>query len=360
MICSLENLLSSYLLACKGNRYKDAVVRYSFFLESNLIKLHKSLVSGDYSPSCYNHFTITDPKERRISAPAFVDRIVQHALVNYIEPIFDRCFITDNYACRKGKGTHFALKRLKRFLKASKMKSGKYEDIYVLKCDIRKYFPSISWDVLLSIVKRKITCPRTYTLIEKIITTHEVYGAQNNVIIGKQLSLFPQQFEFDEAVSVRQRKGLPIGNLTSQLFANVYLNELDQFVKHGLREKWYCRYMDDFLIISSNKKHLEEVKEKINIFVTTELKLTLHPRKSFIHNAKDGVCFVGYRVFYDHVLIRGATLLRMQKKYKKKVKDFHKGNMSVEKLEQTEASIYGHLKHANSWGLRQKLFDKHR
>ena len=355
-ICSLENLLQAYFLARKGNRYKEAVNRFSFLLESNLIKLQKDLFHGKFLPSPYKHFTVIDPKIRQISAPVFPDRIVQHVLVREIEPIFDKTFITDSYACRKNKGTHFALRRLKKFLQASRTVCGQDKDIYVLKCDIRKYFSSISWDVLLAIIRQKIICPKTYSLIEKIITTHQIYGAKPPVL-NDQLSLLVLP-DLDESVSVEKRKGLPIGNLTSQLFANVYLNELDQYIKHQLREKWYCRYMDDFLIISADKKHLKEVKEKINQFLTLKLKLTLHPKKSFIHNVKDGVSFVGYRVFWDHVLIRGTTLLRMQKKYRKKIGNFHKGKLSLEKLTQTKASILGHLKHADSYGLAKKMFGK--
>ena len=354
-ICNLENLLKAYNLVCKGNRYKESANRYSFFLESNLIKLHQDLVSNNFIPSPYNHFTIIDPKKRQIAAPSFQDRIVQHALVDKIEAIFDKTFITDAYACRKDKGTHFALRRLKKFLQASRTFCGQDKDIYVLKCDIRKYFSSISWEVLLTIIRRKISCSKTYDLIDKIITTHQIYGVKSPVL-NDQLFLFSPSTDVDEPVSVVKRKGLPIGNLTSQLFANVYLNELDKFVKHQLREKWYGRYMDDFLIISSDKKHLEEVKEKISQFLTSKLKLTLHPRKSFIHNVKDGVCFVGYRVFWDHILVRGNTLLRMQKKYRKKISNFKKGKIPLEKLIQVENSIKGHLKHANAYDLNKRLF----
>ena len=349
-ICSLENVLKAYFLACKGNRYKAAVTRYSFLLESNLIALTHTLVNGTYSPRPYTHFTVTDPKKRQIAAPAFPDRIVQHALVKIIEPLFEKCFITDSYACRKGKGTHFALRRLKKFLHASRTEYGQNCEIYILKCDIRKYFPSIDWDVLLTLLKRKINCLKTYELMKRIVTTHEVYGMTN-------LSL---PLDLNEPVSVAGRRGLPIGNLTSQLFANVYLNELDQFVKHELRERWYCRYMDDFLIISNDKKHLQEIKDKINQFLITKLQLSLHPRKSFVENVKNGVSFVGYRVFWDHVLIRGNTLLRMQKKFRKKMHNLKKGTITQKKIEETKSSILGYFKHANCFGLTRKMFGENK
>jgi len=357
-ICSFENLLKSYRLARKNNRYKQSVCRFDFFLESNLFRLQQELVTGSYTTKPYKHFVVTDPKKRQVAAPDFRDRVVQHALVSAIEPIFDKGFINDTFACRKNKGTHFAQKRVKKFLQAARSVHGKDKELYVLKCDIKKFFPSISWNILLRIIKRKITCDRTISLIEKIVTFHEVYNDQSLKTRNSQLSLFERDnlLNPEEVVSISERKGLPIGNLTSQLFANVYLNELDQFVKNILRERWYGRYMDDFLVISADKKHLFEIKEKIRDFLWEKLKLTLHPKKSFVQNTKDGVCFVGYRIFYDHILIKGSTLLRMQKKLKKRRKQLEKGLISPEKYTACANSLAGHLKHASAYRLKQFCF----
>jgi len=356
-ICTFENLLRSYKLARKSNRYKKRICQFDFFLESNLLKIQKELISETFVTRPYNHFIVTDPKTRQIAAPEFRDRVVQHALVDTIEPLFESSFIYDSYACRRNKGTTFALKRIQKFLKAGRSYYGKDEEIYFLKCDIRKFFPSISWDVLLEIVRKKISCPKTLRLIEKIVTTHQVY---RKLIVNPkvQMSLFDNPDTLEEVISIKKRTGLPIGNLTSQLFANVYLGELDNFVKHNLKERWYDRYMDDFLIISNDKKHLLLVKDEINTFLNEKLKLTLHPRKSFVQNTKNGVTFVGYRIFYDHILIRGSTLIHFRKKHKKRLKQLKKGKITKEDLRQSELSFKGHMKHADTWNLEKMLKEK--
>ena len=346
-ICDLEQLVNSYYLTRRGKRDKPRICEFDFSLESNLVKLKYLLNSGNYIPSPYAHFTIYDPKTRQVAAPAFLDRILQHSLVSTIEPSFEKRFIFDSYACRKGRGTHFGAKRVKKFLMAARCINGDDKEIYVLQCDIQKFFQSISWDVLLSLIGRVVKCQKTLDLIQKIVTTHEKTTGEVGGELS-QLSLFSTVITELPAVSVDKRKGLPIGNLTSQLFANIYLNELDYFVKEILRERWYARYMDDFLIIHPDKNHLWEVKEKIRTFLKDALDLQLHPKKVAIKNVKEGVPFVGYRIFYDHMLVRGSTLRRIQKKYHKRIKLFRKGLISQDELSQTHSSIRGHLKHANA------------
>lgn len=353
-ICNFQNLLLAYQKAQVSNRYKISALKYSFNLESNLIALHQKLITKKYFPKPYKQFLVVIPKLRQICAPEFEDRIVQHALVSQIEPIFEKIFIYDSYACRQNKGTHFALKRLKKFLKANHSRYPNQE-IYILKCDIKKYFQSISWDILLKIVSKKIPDLQTFQLIKKFVVNFSVLG-QSKSNSAVQTSLFDQPENLP--ISVANRCGLPIGNLTSQLLANVYLNQLDYFVKHHLHQKYYGRYMDDFFIISQNKEHLKELKKQISIFLKNELRLTLHPNKSFIANTKNGVCFVGYRIFYDHILIRGSTLLNFQKKYSKKVKQFHKNLITQKDLERCQSSFLGHLKHANAYNLGKKMFIK--
>jgi retron-type reverse transcriptase len=346
-ICDLEQLVSSYYLARRGKRDKPRICEFDFFLESNLVKLRYLLTSGSYTPSPYAHFTIYDPKTRQVAAPAFRDRVLQHSLVSTIEPLSEKRFIFDSYACRKGRGTHFGAKRVKKFLMAARCINGSNKEIYVLQCDIQKFFQSISWDVLLSSISRVVKCPKTLDLIRKIVTTHEKTTGEAEKDLS-QLSLFSTVVTEPPAVSVNKRRGLPIGNLTSQLFANIYLNELDHFVKETLRERWYARYMDDFLIIHPDKNHLHEVKEKIRTFLKKTLDLRLHPKKVAIKNVEEGVPFVGYRIFYDHMLVRGSTLRRMQKKYRKRIKLFERGLISKDGLSETHNSIRGHLKHANA------------
>jgi len=355
-ICNLEHLLRAYYCARRGKRGKKRVCEYDFFLESNLVKLKYLIETGKYTPAPYVHFTIFDPKTRQVAAPAFRDRVLQHSLVAAIEPIFEKKFIYDSYACREGKGTHFGVKRVKKFLMAARCINGRDKDIYVLQCDIQKYFQSISWDILLSLVAKVIRCKQTLTLIKKIVTTHERTDNRTKTPTNTaQLDLFSQSTT-TPPVSTIERKGLPIGNLTSQLFANIYLNELDHFVKENLRERWYARYMDDFLVIHSNKSHLLETRNKIRVFLKEKLDLQLHQRKITIKNTKEGVPFVGYRIFYDHKLVRGDTLTHMQRKYRKKIKLVKKGLLSQEDLRSTESSLKGHLKHASAYGLAQMMF----
>lgn len=352
-IYNLEQLVKAYYHARHGKREKLRICEYDFFLENNLVKLKYLLQTGNYLPAPYAHFTIYDPKTRKVSAPAFRDRVLQHSLVATIEPFFEKRFIFDSYACREAKGTHLGAKRVKKFLMAARCINGEDKDIYVLQCDIQKYFQSISWDILLSIISKTIHCNKTLDLITKIVTTHEETNKKTPEVKGNvQLDLFtPASPAEIPVVSIDKRMGLPIGNLTSQLFANIYLNELDHFVKEELRERWYARYMDDFLIINPDKERLRLVREKIRTFLDQKLNLHLHPRKVTIKNVKEGVPFVGYRIFYDHKLVRGSTLIRMQKKYRSKAKLFKKGRISEEMMSQTQKSVYGHLKHANAHGL---------
>jgi len=344
-IADFESLLSAYQKARKCKRYKKNIAHYGFFLENNLLKLEKQLLAECYLPSTYVCFTVSDPKVRKVAAPAFCDRILQHSLVRQIEPLFDHCFIYDSYACRKNKGTHFGLRRVKKFLQAARCKYGKETPIYCLRMDIEKYFASVSWDILLDIINKKVICPKIRRLIEKIVTRHSCVNANS-------CSIFPPS----EIVNNKSRQGLPIGNLTSQLFANVYLNELDHFVKEKLKEKWYARYMDDFLIIHPNKDHLIKLREDIRGFLADRLKLRLHPKKVVIQNVKSGIPFVGYLIFYDHIRVRGKTLLRIRRKLKqRRLEAASKTGQNL--LEATYSSVRGHLKHANAYLLQKNLFE---
>jgi len=219
-IFSFNHLLNSYNRARRDNREKHSVCRFDFFLENNLLKLKYELQFNSYYPFPYTCFIVTDPKKRNIAAPHFRDRVVQHALVSAIEPLFDKSFIKDAYACRSKKGTHYGARRMKKFLTSARCIYGKNTPLYILQCDIKKFFPFVSWDILLTLIKKKIICKKTLSLIETILTKHRVANKTGSI------NSFPP-----EIVSTTERKGLPIGNLTSQLFANVYLNPLDHFVK---------------------------------------------------------------------------------------------------------------------------------
>lgn len=268
-IYDFPNLLASYYRARENKRYKDTILRFSFYLESNLFKLQQELINETYIPSSYSCFTVHDPKQRTVTAPAFRDRVMQHSLIAQIEPIFEKVFIFDSYACRREKGTHFGLLRFKKFLTSARSVHGKNTPIYCLRMDVSKFFASISWDVLLPLVFRRVPCVRTQRLVEKIITQYQFFDHKKGVaFVPPQIVLSPSD-----------RRGLPIGNLTSQLFANIYLNELDHYVKDTLHMRWYGRYMDDFLMLHHDKHYLRDVKEDIRNFLATRLKLSLSEKK---------------------------------------------------------------------------------
>ncbi len=272
-ICDFKNLYQAYLKAGKNKRYRGEVLEFSRNLGENLLTLQKELINQTYHTNRYYSFYVYDPKKRKIFALPFRDRIVQHALCNIIELIFDKRFIDDNYACRKDKGTHKAQDRLTYFLR-------KAEGLYCLKADIEKYFPSVDCRLLVEIIKKKIGCSKTMWLIKEIIN------------------------------SMGSDKGIPIGNLTSQLFANIYLNELDYFVKQNLRCKYYLRYMDDFIILDTDKKELQRKKEFIEEFLNSKLKLRLN-KKTQIFPVSRGIDFLGFRVYKTHRLLKKRNIKRI-------------------------------------------------
>lgn len=305
-VCSFENIHSAYLKAQKSKRFKKDILLFNYFLEYGLVDIKKQLEGENYVHGGYKEFVIRDSKKRTIRAPYFRDRVVHHALCNVIEPIFEKTFIFDSYACRKRKGTHRALKRLKTWLKAS--------EGYCLKCDISKYFDSVNQAVLLEIIKKKIKDKKVINLIKEIISS------------------------FNKETKI----GIPIGNLTSQLFANIFLNQLDQFVKRELRSKYFIRYMDDFLILGE-KQDLHYLKEKISDYLQFDLKLKLHPKKANIFPSSKGIDFLGYVIFKNHVLLRKSTVKRFLKKTKK-----------VKKEERINA-WFAYAKHTDSFRLTKKL-----
>ncbi len=344
-ITDYSSLLFAYYRARKCKRYNDTILRFGYYLESNLLCLQRDLQSGYYQPSPYVCFTVHDPKVRQVSAPAFRDRVLQHALVAVIEPLFEKSFIYDSYACRQKKGTHFGLRRFKKFLQAARSIHGANAPLYCLRMDVSKFFASISWDVLLPLVFKQVKNPRTQNLIEKILTNYQFFDEKGHVFN-------PAPF----VVSPVLRKGIPIGNLTSQLFANVYLNELDHFVKDKLGIRWYGRYMDDFLVIHHDKGELIKIEGEIRTFLRDNLKLVLSDRKVIISNVKDGIPFIGYRIFYDHILVRGTTLLHMQRKLRLKRQELRKGYVYQDQLIASIHSLFGHFRYANSWHLKQQMF----
>lgn len=320
-IYDFQNLYEAYIKARKNKRYRREVIFFSMNLEENLISIQNDLIWESYHTGEYRQFYVHDPKTRLVLALPFKDRVVQHAIVNIIEPVFEKTFIFDSYACRLGKGTHAGADRLTKFLTET---ARKWRKTYCLKADIKKFFYSIDHQALKDVIRRKIACPQTMRLLEGIVDSS-----------GEQV-------------------GIPIGNLTSQLFANIYLNELDYFIKHTFRCHYYIRYMDDFVILHDNKQELHRIKREVEDFLRDKLRLELNS-KTQVFPASQGINFLGYRIWRTHRKVRNSSKRRIKRKLKAYQRKYAAGQMSIERIKATIISWLGHVKHANSYFLRQKL-----
>jgi retron-type reverse transcriptase len=332
-VYAFDALHAAYLRARAGKRNMPEVQRFEADLEGNLIALQNELIWGSYRTGTYRTFLVHEPKERLVAALPFRDRVVQHALVASIEPIWERRFIADNYACRPGRGTHRGADRAQALLRQVKREHGK---VYVLKGDIAKYFPSIDHSVLKGLLRKRIACQPTLALLEQIIDSAD----QVHPVAGV---------------------GLPIGNLTSQLCANIYLHELDEFAKHALREKHYIRYMDDFVIVSHDKAHLHQRLALIETFLATRLRLRTNsktqvfPVGSFTGRALD---FLGYRIWPTHRRVRKSSISRIKRTLRLLQKLYSRHQIQWPRVRQSITSWLEHAKHADAAGLRESVMSK--
>lgn len=314
-IISLENLIAAWQEFVSGKRSRNDVQEFERNFMSNIIMLHTDLASKTYRHGAYEAFNISDPKPRNIHKASVRDRLVHHAVYRRLYLFFDATFISDAYSCRIGKGTHKAINRFRSF--AYKASHNHTQTVWVLKCDIKKFFASIEHAILLAILERHIPDQNILRLLKEIIESFH---------------------------STHKGVGLPLGNLTSQLFANVYLNEFDQFMKHNIKARFYIRYADDFVILSHNKEYLKYVLPCIEEFLIHNLQLALHPDKVSITAVASGVDFLGWVHFPDHRVVRMATKRRMLK------------NITLnEGKEEKVQSYMGLLSHGNSWKLRHKI-----
>lgn len=320
-IFSYAELFKSWREFKKGKRKKDDVSDFSVRLSKNIFDLCQDILSGNYSHGGYKFFRIFEPKARDIHKAMVRDRIVHHAIYRALYPFFDNLFIFDSYSCRIGKGTHRAIRRFEVFIRKESRNYTK--TVWVLKGDIRKCFASVDHKILKDIIRRKITCSKINRVLHAVIDSFD----SSNV-----------------------HKGIPLGNLTSQLFVNVYLNEFDQFVKRNLKIKKYVRYADDFVIFSADKKYLENLIPEIRAFLDLFLKLELHPDKVSIKTINSGVDFLGWVHFIKYRLIRKSTEVRMYQKIFPEVKP------------EVIASYFGLLCYGNTYKietcLKAKIMEK--
>lgn len=333
-----QNLYCAARKAQKGKRYRNNVLAFNYNLENELFTLQDQLRTKTYQPGNYRTFRILDPKPRLISAAPYRDRVVHHALCNVMVPLLEPIFIHDTYANRVGYGTHQALKRFTKFARSSK---------YVLQCDISKYFPSIDHQTLKQIVRRKLKCQDTLWLIDMIIDNSDSQTTISKLSAQPQISL-----------AQTRAKGLPIGNLTSQFFANFFLNGFDHFVKEKLKAKKYLRYVDDFALFSDDYHYLEQAHREIQEYLTT-LYLELHPVKTQLFATKNGANFVGFRILPDRIRVRNDNLRRARKRLKRYEREYEAGNLSLEQFKQNLQSWKAHLDHGDTYRLQQQIFGKY-
>ena len=313
-IISLENLLEAWKEFLKGKRHRKDMQEFQLRLMDNVISLHIELKNKTYRHGPYHAFNISDPKPRNIHKASVRDRLLHNAIYRVLYPYFDKKFIHDSYSCRLGKGTHKAINQFRKYF--WKVSRNNTKTCWVLKCDIKKFFTNIDHRILLEILKKYISDEDTIGLLETII---------------------------DSFYSTRLSKGLPLGNLTSQLLVNIYMNEFDQYIKYELKVKYYIRYADDFVVFGSDRRHLTLIIKEINMFLNKELKLSLHPDKVSIKTFASGIDFLGWIHFPDHRVLRTTTERRMLKNLAQ--------NLSAE----SRASYLGLLKHGNTHKMRVKF-----
>jgi len=282
---------------------------------TNILQLHTDLYNHTYHHGGYEHFVVTDPKRRDIHKASVRDRLVHHAIYRTLYFYFDNRFIDDSYSCRNNKGTHRAIKQFQKF--ARKVSNNHTRTCYVLKCDIRKSFASIDHEVLLSILEKQIPDKHIIALLQEVISSFH---------------------------STTPGKGLPLGNLTSQLLVNIYMNEFDQYCKQTLKAKHYIRYADDFIFLHHDKKELTKIVRCIVLFLQIELQLQLHPNKVSIETIASGVDFLGWVQFPQYTILRRVTRRRVLKK-------LQDPNVS----EATRQSYLGLLRQGNTYGLLQSV-----
>lgn len=321
-IITIENLFQAWYEFRKGKRKKVDVQLFERNLEDNLFELQKNLQNKTYRHGIYQEFYVNDPKRRHIHKAGVCDRVVHHLLYKYLYELFDKTFIYDSYSCRIDKGTHRGVKRLKYF--ARKVSKNYTKPCWALKFDVKKFFASIEHKILLHLLARKVEDPNIIWLIKEVVDS----------------------FHSDKGAGY----GIPLGNLTSQVFANVYMNELDQFIKDQLKVKYYLRYADDFVILSRNKMLLESCVIPIEEFLKANLNLELHPSKIIFRKLSWGIDFLGYITLPYYRLPRTNTKKRVFKKLKQKI--------DSPNFSQSTLSYLGYLSHANSYALIQDLKNK--
>lgn len=339
-IYDFENLYRAYRNARKSKRFKGEVLDFTYNLEENLINIQNELIYKTYCPGEYHPFYAYEPKKRLVMALPFEDRVVQWAIYRQLYPVFDRIFYEYSCACRVGRGTHFAADKLQDWLRNLDRSPGK---TYYLKADIAKYFYRVNHKRLINILARKIGCKDTLDLLW--------------ITIKKDDGKFGIRLGDHEIKQERLRGiGMPIGNLTSQLFANVYLDWLDKYVKHTLRVRYYIRYMDDFVILGKDKKELHHLRQEISAFLDDYLHLELND-KTAVRPINLGIDFMGYVIWPTHRRLRKSTKQKMKRRMRSLQEKYNAGEIEFDEVNASVQTYLGIMEHCNSFNLRQDVFD---
>ncbi len=320
-ILSFDNLLIAARKAFRRKKHREIVMEFYFNLEKELVAIQEDLLSGTYKLRPYSIFNVYEPKERKICASDFRDRVLHHAICNIIEPLIEKSLIYDTYACRKDKGTHRAIRRVQQF-------SRKHE--YFLKCDIKKFFENIDHFILKELLINKFKDCKLLDLLDEIIDS-PVEGYEEG-------------------------KGLPIGNLTSQIFANFYLSQLDHFIKDELSVKGYVRYMDDFIIFGENKSFLHDILLKTGDFLRDNLFLSIKKEVLSLAPVRDGIPFLGFRIFPYLIRLDGVRKKRFNRKVKGLLKKYENGYVDEDFFISSLSGMTAHILHSNSLVMRRHVF----
>jgi hypothetical protein len=363
---NFQNLYKAYLDCRKHKRKTYHAAKFEINFESELLKLERELQNHTYKPGRSICFVIEEPTLREVFAATFRDRVIHHLLYNFLEPVFEPKFIDQSYACRKKKGTHQSLKDLQKYLR--KITQNHRRKTYFMHLDIQGFFMSLKKDILFNLISKQIRNPEFLWLAKIIIFNDPI---KNFTFKGDE-SLFDKIPFHKSLFHVPKNQGLPIGNLTSQFFANIYLNELDQFAKHHLKTKYYIRYVDDFLILSADKNQLKEWRNQIIYFLKQYLGLNLNLQKQIIQTNDKGINWLGYIVKPNHILIRRRTVKALKRKlfsFNQKILNLNLEHpirlwtpelcKNFKKIFAVINSYYGFLKCANTFRLRRHIYEKH-
>ncbi len=338
-VWDFENLYLAYRKARKGKRGREPAADFERVQDDELLRLQEELRSKTYCPGPYRSFYIHEPKRRLISAAPFRDRVVHHALCRVMEPIWETRFIYDSYANRVGKGTHRALDRCTQFARRYR---------YFLQCDIRQFFPSIDHAILRAEIARLVRDDDLLYLVDTIL--------QSGVgVLSEEYRMV--YFPGDDLFAATRPRGLPIGNLTSQFWANLYLNPFDHFVKRELKCPAYLRYVDDFLLFADDPRILHGWRRALTAHLAT-LRLTLHEEKARVYPTATGIPFLGFRVYPEHRRLKRRKVVHYRRKLRAMIRDLARGELSFERLDASVRGWVNHVRYGDTWGLRRAVLGR--